>query len=142
MKREYEIGFIINPEATEDDVKKIIDSIVEIIQNAGGNIENVDEWGRRKLAFPIRKHNEGIYTFITAKVAGTVFIEVERRLKLSEKVMRFIMLRLDERLSKANKLTKKWKRMERMSKKGGEHEHEEKVMSNRDPVEKEVENEE
>jgi len=116
MKRDYEIGFIINPEATEEDVKKIIDSVLEIIKNAGGSIENVDEWGRRKLAFPIQKHNEGVYVFITTAVSGAAIFDIERRLKLSEKVMRFISMRLDERLRKANRLTKKWKRIERLTK--------------------------
>lgn len=140
MKREYEIGFLINPEATEDDVKKVIDSVVEIIQKAGGNIENVDEWGRRKLAYPIRTHNEGIYTFITAKVVGSTFVDIERRLKLTEKVMRFIMLRLDERIRKANRLTKKWKRMERMSKRGTAERREE-VTTGTPPAGEEVDDE-
>jgi small subunit ribosomal protein S6 len=116
MNRNYEIGFVIDPEATEEDVKKVIDSVVEIVKKAGGNIENVDEWGRRRLAYPIKGHNEGIYTFINADVGGTVFFDIERRLKLSEKVMRFIVYRLDDKLKKANRLTKKWKRLERLSK--------------------------
>ena len=116
INRNYEIGFVIDPEATEEDVKKVIDSVVEIIKKANGNIENVDEWGRRRLAYPIKGHNEGIYTFINADMGGTVFFEIERRLKLSEKVMRFIINRLDDKMKKANRLTKKWKRMERLSK--------------------------
>lgn len=116
MKRKYEIGFIINPEATEEEVKKIIDSIVVIVKKAHGTIENIDEWGRRKLAYTISKHNEGIYVFINADVVGSVFLDIERRLKLTEKVMRFVVLRLDDRLRKANKLVKKWKRVEKMSK--------------------------
>jgi small subunit ribosomal protein S6 len=120
MNRNYEIGFVINPEATEEDVKKVIDSVVEIVKKAGGNIENVDEWGRRRLAYPIHGHNEGIYTFITADVGGTVFSDIERRLKLSEKVMRFIVYRLDDKMKKANRLTKKWKHMERLSKRSME----------------------
>jgi len=120
INRNYEIGFVIDPEATEEDVKKVIDSVVEIVKKAGGNIENVDEWGRRRLAYPIHGHNEGIYTFITADVGGTVFIDIERRLKLSEKVMRFIVYRLDDKMKKANRLTKKWKRLERLSKRSME----------------------
>ena len=122
MKRNYEIGFVIDPEADEEDVKKVIDSVVEIVKKAGGNIENVDEWGRRRLGYPIRGHNEGIYTFITANVQGTVFFDIERRLKLSEKVMRFIVYRLDDKMKKANRLIKKWKRMERLSKRSIEEE--------------------
>lgn len=116
MKRKYEIGFIINPEANEEEVKKIIDAIVTIIKKANGTIENIDEWGRRKLAYTVNKHNEGIYVFINADVVGSVFFEIERRLKLTEKVMRFVILRLDDRLRKANKLVKKWKRIEKLSK--------------------------
>jgi small subunit ribosomal protein S6 len=120
MNRNYEIGFVIDPEATEEDVKKVIDSVVEIVKKAGGNIENVDEWGRRRLAYSIHGHNEGIYTFISADVGGTVFFDIERRLKLSEKVMRFIVYRLDDKMKKANRLIKKWKRLERLSKRSME----------------------
>jgi small subunit ribosomal protein S6 len=122
MKRKYEIGFVINPEASEEEVKKVIDSIVEIIKNAGGNIENVDEWGRRKLAYPVQKHNEGIYVFINANMVGSTFVTIERRLKLTEKVMRFIVLRMDDKMKKANRLTRKWKRGERLSKRSVEEE--------------------
>jgi small subunit ribosomal protein S6 len=140
MHRKYEIGFVINPEANEEEVKKIIDSIVDIIKNAGGNIENVDEWGRRKLAFPIQKHNEGIYIFINANVVGSAFVAIERRLKLTEKVMRFIVLRMDDKMKKANRLTKKWKRTERLSRR---HTDEEEVaMSGRSQGQREAGNEE
>ncbi|MCP4151027.1 MAG: 30S ribosomal protein S6 [bacterium] len=116
MNRKYEIGFIINPEATEEDVKKITDSVTSVITKDEGTVDKVDDWGRRKLAYPIQKHNEGIYTFIDTQMKGSSFFEIERRLKLNEKVMRFVVLRLDDKLKKANKLTKKWKRMEKMKK--------------------------
>lgn len=117
MKRKYEIGFLLNPESSDEEVKKITDTVVGIIEKAKGNVENIDEWGRRKLAYPIQKHKEGIYTFINAEVEGKVMVEVERRLKLSEKVIRFIVFRLDDKLKKANKLTKKWRKLEKVAKK-------------------------
>lgn len=117
MKRKYEIGFIINPEATEEDVKKVVDNVNQIIKKDKGVVENVDEWGRKKLAYPINKHNEGIYVFINSEGEGSTYAKVERRLKLSEQVMRFIILRLDDRLRKANRLTKKWQRQEKYAKK-------------------------
>lgn len=120
MNRKYEIGFIINPEAVEEDVKKITDSIVDIITKSSGIIESVDDWGRRRLAFVIQKHTEGIYVFISADCQGHVFLEIERKLKLTEKVMRFIVLRLDDKLKKANRLTRKWKRIERLSKRSSD----------------------
>jgi small subunit ribosomal protein S6 len=140
MKRKYEIGLIINPEATEEEVRKIIDTIAGIIKKAKGSIENIDEWGRRKLAFPIEKHTEGIYVFINTDVVGAAFLNIERRLKLSEKVMRFVILRLDDKLKKANKLTKKWKRLEKISRKSQEIKEE--SMENEKPKNREVKNEE
>lgn len=117
MKRKYEIGFIINPESSEEEVKKVIDSVADVIKKAGGTIENIDEWGRRPMAYPVEKHNEGIYTFINSELPGSAFFDIERRLKLNEKVMRFMILRLDDKLKKANRLTKKWQKMERFNKK-------------------------
>jgi len=117
MKRKYEIGFLLNPESSDEEVKKITDTVVGIIEKAKGNVENIDEWGRRKLAYPIQKHKEGIYTFINTEVEGKVMLELERRLKLSESVIRFIVIRLDDKLKKANKLTKKWRKLEKITEK-------------------------
>jgi len=117
MKRKYEIGFLLNPESSDEEVKKITDTVVGIIEKAKGNVENIDEWGRRKLAYPIQKHKEGIYTFINTEVEGKVMLELERRLKLSESVIRFIVIRLDDKLKKANKLTKKWRKLEKIAEK-------------------------
>jgi small subunit ribosomal protein S6 len=120
MGRKYEIGFLLNPESSDEEVKKIMDSVIGIIEKAKGKVENIDEWGRRKLAYPIQKHNEGIYTFINTEVEGKALTEVERRLKLSEQVIRFIVLRLDDKLKKANRLTKKWRKSEKVAKKAKE----------------------
>jgi small subunit ribosomal protein S6 len=117
MKRKYEIGFVINPESSEEEIKKVIDSVVETINKTGGTIENIDEWGRRQMAYPMGKHNEGIYTFINADLPGTAFYDIERRMKLTERIMRYLILRLDDKLKKANRLTKKWQKSERFSKK-------------------------
>lgn len=139
MNRKYEIGFIVNPEASEEDVKKVVDSVVDIITTAGGTVEKIDEWGRRKFAYPIEKHNEGIYVFIHTEVVGSAFKDIERRLKLNEKVMRFVVLRLDERLKKANRLTKKWKRSEKLSRRNQDERSDSSSDSNRT---KEARNEE
>jgi len=117
MTSRYEIGFIITPEVNEEEVKKIIESITATITKAKGVIENLDEWGRKKLAFPIRKNLEGYYVFVQAEVDGEVIATLERRLKQMEKVLRFITLRLDDKLKKSNKLTKRWAKIERIRKK-------------------------
>jgi small subunit ribosomal protein S6 len=120
MKNKYEIGYIMNPESTEEEVKKFSESVLEIIKKAKGNVENVDEWGRKPLAYPIQNHTEGIFTFVNTDVESNIVSTIERRLKLSEKVMRFIILRLDDKLKKANKLTKRWQKSERYARKSKE----------------------
>ena len=117
MNSRYEIGFIITPEVNEEEVKKIIESITGTITKAKGVIENLDEWGRKKLAFPIQKHLEGYYVFIQTEVDGSVIATLERRLKQMEKVLRFITLRLDDKLKKSNKLTKRWAKIDKLRKK-------------------------
>jgi small subunit ribosomal protein S6 len=116
MNSRYEIGFIITPEVNEEEVKKIIESITGTITKAKGVIENLDEWGRKKMAFPIQKNLEGYYVFIQTEVDGSVIATLERRLKQMEKVLRFITLRLDDKLKKSNKLTKKWAKIDKLRK--------------------------
>ena len=117
MTSRYEIGFIVTPEVNEEEVKKIIESITSTIKKAKGVIENLDEWGRKKLAFPIQKNLEGYYVFVQTEVDGSVIATLERRMKQMEKVLRFITLRLDDKLKKSNKLTKRWAKIDRIRKK-------------------------
>ena len=116
MNGKYEIGFIITPDANEDEVKKIIESISGTIKKAKGVIESIDEWGRKKMAYPIQKNLEGYFVFIQTEVDGAVIADLERRLKQMEKVLRFITLRLDDKLKKSNKLTKRWQKIEQFRK--------------------------
>lgn len=117
MNREYEIGFIINPEASDEEVKKITSGIEDILKKGKAKIENVDEWGKKKLAYPINNHREGIYFFYKTTAPGEIISEIERRLKLGEMVLRFIILRIDERMKKTNRLEKKWSRIDKFIKK-------------------------
>jgi small subunit ribosomal protein S6 len=124
MNSRYEIGFIITPDANEEEVKKIVEAISGAIKKAKGVIANIDEWGRKKMAYPIKKNAEGYYVFILADVDGSVIADLERRLKQMEKVLRYITLRLDDKLKKANKLTKRWTKIEQFRKKS-QYGHEE-----------------
>ncbi len=116
-KRNYDIGFIINPELPEDEVKKVTESITKLIEEKGGVIEKLDEWGRKRLVYPIEKHKEGIYVFVNTEMDGDVVEEIERRMKLNEKIIRFIVVRLDDKLKKSNKLVKKWEKADKRKKK-------------------------
>ncbi len=126
MISRYEIGFIVTPDAGEEEVKKVIEAVTSTITKANGVVENLDEWGRKKLAFPIQKHLEGHYVFVVAEVDGAVVATLERRLKQMEKVLRFITLRLDDKLKKSNKLTKRWAKIDRIRKKSMDSRSEEK----------------
>ena len=126
MTSRYEIGFIVTPEVSEEEVKKITESVTSAITKAQGVVENLDEWGRKKLAFPIHKNLEGYYVFVQAEVDGSVIATLERRLKQMEKVLRFITLRLDDKLKKSNKLTKRWAKIDRIRKKSADSRGEEK----------------
>lgn len=117
MVSKYEIGFIITPEANEEEVKKVIEAVVGIIKKAKGTIDSVDEWGRKNFAYPIGKLHEGYYVFVKTDCDGGIVSTLERRLRQMEKVLRFIVLRLDVRLQKSNKLTKRWAKIDQLKRK-------------------------
>ncbi len=113
MNRKYEIGFILNPELTEEEEKKTLNSVLDVVKKNKGKVENIDEWGKKKLAYPIKKHHEGIYYFILVDMDSELIKKVETRLRLTEKVVRHVTVRLDEQEKKANRLRRQWKRKEK-----------------------------
>ena len=115
MKRQFEIGFIIPPDITEEDAEAVVQGVMQLLEKAQANVEKVDNWGRKRLAYPIEKHQEGVYVFIKAEMEANEVGAIERRLKLNEKVIRFLILRLDDKLQKTNKLVKKWTRNDRLA---------------------------
>jgi len=95
--QKYEMGVIVKADLEDSVFQAEMEKVKGFIDRFGGNIEKVDEWGRRKLAYPIRKLNEGVYTFITYTTAGgNTPKEVESRLRLMENVLRFLTIRKDE----------------------------------------------
>ena len=70
MERKYELGYILNPETTEEDVKKFTESFLEIIKKYECTVEHVDDWGRKRFAYPIKHFDDGFYTFITLTSDG------------------------------------------------------------------------
>jgi small subunit ribosomal protein S6 len=142
MERKYEMGFIVNPTATEEEVKKIIDTNVELIKKLKGKIENVDEWGRKEFAYPINSLKDGYYVFFNIEGQGPMMYEVERKMKLNEKIVRHLVIRLDEREKKAGRLTKKWKKAEKFQKKHYAASGKDKGISEKYAADKEVNDEE
>ena len=92
----YEVMFIIDP-ALEDDAKEATIETVKGIIAAGGEVGNVDVWGMRKLAYPIQKKSEGYYVVIEFKAEATLPAELDRRLKISDNVMRHLIINKDEK---------------------------------------------
>jgi len=107
--RTYEIAYIVAPNTADEDLSKLNSQIEQIIAGGGGKIAKVDNWGRRKLAYRIRKFDEGIYTFVYAEGTGQEIAEVERRLRVTDFVIRHLTVRTDEALKRAEKLKAKRK---------------------------------
>jgi len=107
--RTYEIAFIAAPNTADDDLSKLNSQIEQIIADRGGKITKVDNWGRRKLAYRIGKFDEGVYTFVYVEGSGQEIAEVERRLRVTDFVIRHLTVRTDEALKRAEKLRSKRK---------------------------------
>jgi small subunit ribosomal protein S6 len=89
--REYELVFIVHPDLDETATNEVQERITGWITESGGTIDKVDPWGKRKLAYPIRKQNEGQYFLYYTQLAPTFISEMERNLRFLEPVMRFLI---------------------------------------------------
>ncbi|SHH98975.1 30S ribosomal protein S6 [Clostridium grantii] len=92
----YETLFILNASLDEETIKANIEKFKGVIEKNGGVIDNVDEWGRRKLAYPINKQNDGYYTLINFKSNPDLPKELERNYRISDAVIRFIVVNPDK----------------------------------------------
>jgi len=95
VTRDYELGFILNPEVSEEETRTILDRLEQIVANYGGQVVKVNQWGRRRLAYPIERHRDGLYIFIDMILTPETVAELERTLKVSEVVMRYMARRRD-----------------------------------------------
>ena len=92
----YEVMFILDPELEDDKKDATVEAVKEIIASEG-EVGNVDVWGMKKLAYPIQKKNEGYYVVIEFKAETTLPKELDRRLKISDNVMRHLIVNKDEK---------------------------------------------
>ena len=95
MRRDYEIGYILNPEVSEEQTRAILERIEQIVANYDGQVLKVNQWGRRKLAYPIEHHRDGFYVFIDTILTPETIAELDRTLKVSEEVLRHLIRRRD-----------------------------------------------
>jgi small subunit ribosomal protein S6 len=96
---QYELMVILDPEIDERTVAPSLDKFLNVVRNDGGSIDNVDIWGRRRLAYEINKKSEGIYAVVNFTSSSEATVELDRQLKLSEAVMRTKVLRAEEAIA-------------------------------------------
>jgi small subunit ribosomal protein S6 len=94
--REYELLLVLNPEVSEDRMPDVLERVGKYVTDRGGEITKTDAWGRRRLAYPIRRFLEGQYVLTNLRIDPRRAGEVEASLQLSEDVLRHMMIRLDE----------------------------------------------
>jgi small subunit ribosomal protein S6 len=96
MARKYELVYVVSPDATDAQVSELHTQVEQIAQRLGGTIEKTDNWGRRKLAYEIGPHKEGTYVLETIDGGGELMKEIDRRLKVSDLIIRHLIVRIDE----------------------------------------------
>jgi small subunit ribosomal protein S6 len=104
MNRTYELMFIVRPDMADEDLEKLITNLESIVTSASGAIQNIERMGKRRLAYTVRKFREGIYILLRIEGAGSVMHEVERRLRVTEQVIKFLTVRVDEEQKRLNKI--------------------------------------
>ena len=113
MKRKYELVYVVSPDATDAQVTDLHTQVEQIAQRLGGTIEKTDNWGRRRLAYEIGPHKEGTYVLETIDGGGELMKEIDRRLKVSDLVIRHLIVRIDEEQSVVDRTRTKRTEMSR-----------------------------
>lgn len=93
--RDYELVVIISPEVADEGVDSLMDNVSRIITQKGGTVDDVERWGKRKLAYPIKHFLEGNYVLTRCKMRPSTGKELEANLRISEEVLRHLLVRLD-----------------------------------------------
>ena len=91
----YELAVIVKPNLDEEALKAEFDGVKELIERFGGTVEKVDDWGKRRLAYEIQKVNEGFYSFFTFSSENNTPNEIEKRMRIKENILRYLIVRKD-----------------------------------------------
>ena len=103
--RQYELVYIVTPEASDDQVAELHTQIEQIVQRYNGTFDKTENWGKKKLAYEIGRHREGTYVVETITGSGELMKEIDRRLKVIDQVIRHLVVRVDEELRVAQRTT-------------------------------------
>lgn len=106
MERKYEVMFILRPDIVAEEADKLIAGFEATITKGNGRLVSNEKLGNRKLAYTVRKFNEGNYNLLTVEADGSLVAELERRLRVTEPVIKFITVRMDEEEKRINKIRK------------------------------------
>jgi small subunit ribosomal protein S6 len=102
--RHYEIMFIVNPNAAEEDIDKINTQVEGIVTSGGGTVDKVEKMGKRRLAYEVDRHREGFYVLFVITANGDIVKECERRLRVMDAVIKYITVRTDEEVRRLEKM--------------------------------------
>ena len=106
MNRTYELMFIVRPDMPEDEQDKLISTLESAVTSSGGVLKNVEKMGKRRLAYSVRRFRDGLYMLLTVEGGGVVMHELERRLRVTEPVLKFLTVRIDEEQKRLDKIAK------------------------------------
>ncbi|HKD86420.1 MAG TPA: 30S ribosomal protein S6 [Terriglobales bacterium] len=104
MQRTYELMFIVRPDMPEEEQDRLISNLETQVGNAGGTVKSVERMGKRRLAYLVRKFQDGIYMLMVLEGEGGMVKEVERRLRVTEPVIKFMTVRVDEEQKRLAKI--------------------------------------
>jgi small subunit ribosomal protein S6 len=105
MNRTYELMFIVRPDMVDEDLNKLISTLESSVTAAHGTIKS-EIWGKRRLAYTVRRFNDGIFVLLILEGTGGMVHELERRLRVTEPVIKFLTVRTDEELKRLDKIKK------------------------------------
>lgn len=103
--RRYEVVFVLAPTLSQEGIQQLVETFSNAAKEMGANILKVDEWGKRRLAFPVNKFNQGIYVILMLEEEAAVAVkELERRFRVNDSVIRYLTIRVDQEIKVAEKL--------------------------------------
>src|SRR5580692_4553108 len=104
MNRTYELMFIVRPDMPEEEQDKLISTLETAVTASGGQMKNVEKMGKRHLAYPVRRFRDGLYMLLTLEGSGGLIHELERRLRVTEPVIKFLTVRIDQEQKRLDKI--------------------------------------
>jgi len=106
QQRAYEVMFIVRPDLPEEETDRVISTVESSASTAGITVKNVERMGKRRLAYKVRKFQDGLYVLLTVEGPGSGLAELERRLRVLEPVIKYISVRIDEEQKRLAKIKK------------------------------------